>query len=237
MTSADSTRACAAALCTLALVAAGCGGPKPADDATANAVTQALRAYYGALAEADGTRACGLLTDDARKAVNEGGLGCAQAAERTAKAIPRELITELRDVDADAVKVEVDGDEATARLAVDSPYAARPRKLTIELERANGTWRVSALPEADAKTEDDPVTTCFAAGVQAYEDGQADPFWEKESRKDFVAYLAETCRRAVERKIVRERSGELTPEQRAKFQEVAGEVLREMIAKGQVREP
>lgn len=224
-------------LCTLALGAAACGGPEPADRATANAVTGAVSAYYAALAAGDGERVCALLTESARDDAGEDGVGCAQAAEQTSQAVPDELLAELRDAPSGAVAVEVDGDEATARLTVESAYASRPRKLTIALERVGGRWLVAGAPEADGRTEDDPVTTCFAAGVQAFEEGQADPYWKREGRADFARYLSETCRRAVRRGIVRERAGELTERQRTAFEAVASEVLREMIAAGRVREP
>ena len=111
-----------------------------------------------------------------------------------------------------------------------------PRGATFELEREQGAWRLSELP-VDADSEADPVTTCFASGIQALDEGQADPYWQREGRTDFAFYLAETCRRAVRRKVVEAGDGELSPAQRERFQAVAGEVLREMIAEGRVREP
>lgn len=233
MTFGNSTRAKAVALCTLVLAGAGCGGAEPADPQTRSAVSDAVRTYFDGLARRDGGRVCGVLSEDERARIDDDGVPCAEAVVRTADALPQELRDELRRTEITAV--ERDGDAATAELRIDSAYASRPRTREAKLVREDGAWRLEDLPSEDA--DPDPVTTCFVAGVQAFEDGSADPLWQREGRADFAEYLRRTCRIAVRRDVVRENAAELSTAQRERFQAIAAGVLREMIAEGRVRAP
>jgi ketosteroid isomerase-like protein len=216
------------ALC-LAFAAAACGGPEPADRATATAVADAVRAYYAALARGDGAAMCALLSDGERDRLATDEVPCRTAAERTADALPRELRAEFTGVTVRGV--EVDGDTAAARVRIDSRFASRPRTNTITLTRDGDRWRLADVP-SDARP--DPVTTCVVAGIEAFEHGDTDALWRREGRADFVFFLRETCSRGVHEGVIKAGEGALGARGQERLQRISTTVLHEMVRAGRV---
>jgi ketosteroid isomerase-like protein len=124
-----------AAVVALALLVPGCGGSDPADS---------VRAYFEAIAEQDGGRACAQLTDELQAEIEEapavraGGRTCADVMELAAGLNPS-LTTSF----ADDLEVEVDEDDDQASAAFENPLIGEQE--TIDLVQVDGEWRISTL--------------------------------------------------------------------------------------------
>jgi len=115
---------------------AGCGG---GDDDDPDEVRQVLRDFVEATNKRDGDALCGdLLTQDYK----EGATGA--TGERADEACRQQLdvTTGLRLKLISLGKVQIDGDEATARAVIDTDGVEVPRLFT--LEREDGKWKLAA---------------------------------------------------------------------------------------------
>jgi len=126
-----------ARLLTLLLVCAlaGCGG---GDDEDPDEVRQVLRDFVEATNKRDGDALCGeLLTQE----YQEGATGA--TGERAGEACRQQLdvTSGLRLRLISVGRVEIDGDEATARAVIDTDGVEVPRLFT--LEREDGRWKLA----------------------------------------------------------------------------------------------
>jgi hypothetical protein len=72
---------------------------------------------------------------------------------------------------------------------------------------------------------------CVAGGLDQFDEGGGDPFWQTEGRADFKDFIVATCRKADAQGLLD--GSEPGPE----LQKIAGEVLLSMVKSGQVRDP
>jgi Domain of unknown function (DUF4878) len=216
-----------------AALAVGCGD---SDDASApgggssdrEQVETVARDYLEALIAGDGERTCGHLTAAAQEQVKtwtkaascEDGIGQVGdvIAERDGDAAEK-----LGDVRIEQVKI--DGSKAEAQ--VESGDGS-PRPATFE--KVDGTWKVAGFP-AGANFQSQGHAECVSGGMNQFDEGGGDPFWQKEGRKDFQDFIVETCRRADEQGLLDESGNE------PQIQQIAGQVLLKMVRRGQVRDP
>ena len=111
-----------------ALVIAGCGGGSDEDD-----VKDAVGAYFKAMGDGDGERACALMTPPSRRRL--GGRDCAEILSTSAKQLDDSDRKVMRDVDVGFTTVTIHGDRAFMQ---DGPDDNEP----IRLEKVDGKWLV-----------------------------------------------------------------------------------------------
>jgi hypothetical protein len=122
-------------LAALALLTAGCGDSDAGD---------VVRDYFTAIVEQDGAAACGLLTDDLRRDIEQApaagpsGRSCADVMELAAGLNPGLTSGDVEDLD---VEIEEDGDEAVATF--ENPLVRSQQ--TIDLVKVDGDWKISTL--------------------------------------------------------------------------------------------
>jgi hypothetical protein len=122
----------------LAAVLAGCGTTSSATNFSGaeQGVAEQLEALQSAGESGDGDEVCGqLLSAELRTAMRAGGQSCADQVE--------EAIADADDFDLEVVRVQVQGDSATAEVTARIDGAERRR--TMELVRERGGWRISSL--------------------------------------------------------------------------------------------
>jgi hypothetical protein len=85
--------------------------------------------------------------------------------------------------------------------------------------------------QAETSGDSRAAAACIDGGMREFDSGGGHAFWRKEGREDYGDYIAATCRRA-DREGLLDRSGS-----EPQLQKIAGEVLLEMIERGQVRDP
>lgn len=116
-------------------------GPATADE---QAVRDAIQSYVDAFVNADGARACGLLTQQVQQAFlsqvqsQVDATSCADAFSKIAQLATDEQRSAFRD--ARITGVRVSGDSATATIAV----AGISNQ--VQLQREDGAWRIANLP-------------------------------------------------------------------------------------------
>jgi hypothetical protein len=118
-------------------------------------VTTALKDAVGAVADADGNKACGYLTPDAqRQAVLQLGSGvlnnvdCATLVRRaTAFMSPLDL-EQIRNLEPQ--NVQVNGTQASATVATPAggPPDSRPMSVQLTLTKVEGDWKISGFRNA-----------------------------------------------------------------------------------------
>jgi hypothetical protein len=133
-----------ALLVALALAAGGCGGDESEDEED---VKSTVKEYAQAIADGDQPKACNLLTDEVKSAVEE----------RTGKQC-QSFITNLSTIGAgeqfssvEATEVKVDGDRAEARVK-----GAGEIELEIDFVKEGDQWKVSDPDDADLGLETSP---------------------------------------------------------------------------------
>jgi hypothetical protein len=118
-----------------AFVQASCGGGGEADRPTqAERVRAATSAYLQALREERWTRACRLMTSDARRELGDAGGSCAASLAGGAALSPDELGAAGREVAGARVRVR-------GRTAAIGPLGSLPQRL--RLERVGGRWLIA----------------------------------------------------------------------------------------------
>jgi hypothetical protein len=216
-----------------AALAAGCGESddesSPASGSSDREQVEAVaRDYLEALVAGDGERTCGHLTAGAQEQIKTvtNAASCEDGIGRVGDFIAEkdgDAGEKLRDVRIERVKVN--GSKAEAQVESGD---GTPRPATFE--KIDGTWKVAGFP-AGATFQSQAHAECVSGGMNQFDEGGGDPFWQKEGREDFQAFIVETCRRADEQGLLDESGNE--PE----MQRIAGQVLLKMVRSGQVRDP
>jgi len=113
----------------------GCGGEEPKDTAGAR---RAVERYYAALASGDGRSACGLLTEDRRRSLD-------QPPGRCPKDVLREGAGLESPRDAGISRVRLDGESATARVTTSQGHGAAEHSVSrvVRLRRTGRSWRIA----------------------------------------------------------------------------------------------
>jgi len=222
-----------AATAVVALVA-GCGdsegesGQAPGSSDREQVETVA-RDYLEALVAGDGERTCAHLTAEAQEQVKtwtgaescEDGVG--QVGELIDERGGEEARGRVRDVEVSGVEVSGDTAEAQVETGDGSPRPA-------SFERDGDTWKVAGFP-AGATFDSQAHAECVSGGLNQFDEGGGDPYWQKEGREDFQDFIVETCRRADQEGLLDETGNE------PRIQRIAGRVLLRMVRSGQVRDP
>jgi hypothetical protein len=216
-----------------AALAAGCGESgnesSPASGSSdREQVEAAARDYLEALVAGDGERTCEHLTAGAQEQVKTvtNAASCEDGISRVGELIAEkegDAGEKLRDVRVEGVTVN--GSKAEAQIESGD---GTPRPATFE--KIDGTWKVAGFP-AGPTFRSQAHAECVSGGMNQFDEGGGDPFWQKEGRKDFQYFIAETCGRADEHGLLDESGNE--PE----MQRIAGQVLLKMVRSGQVRDP
>jgi hypothetical protein len=131
-----------AAALTLALAVAACGSGD-----SAGSPVDSVRAYNRAVADGDGERACGRLSADAQRELQQSTQGsirgsCRQVIELLAAFYDDATKERLRTAE---VKAEPEGDQATARFTSPVAVGGPDREQTYELRRVDGDWKIASL--------------------------------------------------------------------------------------------
>jgi hypothetical protein len=118
-----------------ALAVAGCGGADRATPTPEDGVRAAARAYLGALAAQDWTRACRLMTASARRNVADAaGAPCSRALAAGGADAGEELASARR---------EVPGADVEIRGAAASIGPLGTAQQALRLQRVGGRWLVT----------------------------------------------------------------------------------------------
>jgi hypothetical protein len=130
---------------SLAVLLVGCGG------GANEAVTAegAIRGFYTAVMEGDGTRACSFLSDDLREEVAPAntGISCETAFGTIAGRMTADRREETqRAIDTASMDVQVDGD--TAFVTVRAITELQPRKGAFRLIRDSEGWHIISVGPA-----------------------------------------------------------------------------------------
>jgi hypothetical protein len=148
----------------------------PGGDTPQEQVTATVDRHFEALADGDGEAFCTELTPEATKIA--AGVADVQACEEVAgklkDATPDEQLDAVRSIEVTGTTVS--GDQAEARIALDGERAVEP----IQLRRHDGAWKVSSFATsagAQRQQATRDVDGCTAGGLEAFDAGEADPFF------------------------------------------------------------
>jgi hypothetical protein len=220
------------AFAAVASLAVGCGGDsegEPASGSDREQVEAVARDYLEALIAGDGERTCAHLTAAAQEQVKTwtDSSSCEDGVARAGASIEEragdDASDRLRDVEIE--KVTVDGDKAEAQVETGD---GTPRPASFE--KVGDTWKVAGFTEG-ATFQSQGHAECVAGGMNQFDEGGGDPFWQKEGREDFRDFIVETCGRADEQGLLDGEGNE--PE----LERIAGRVILEMVQSGQIRDP
>ena len=132
-----------ALLATAALGVSACGGDDSGGSGDDEAqVRSVVTDYAAAVGDRDGDKACGFLTESARKQVEAAAEaldanGCAEVLEKVTENVSDDERDKLNDIEVSSV--EIDGDRAVVKVKVDGEDGA-PSTLVKE----DGDWRIAA---------------------------------------------------------------------------------------------
>jgi hypothetical protein len=145
------------ALLTAAAVGvAGCGGDDSGGDDEAQ-IKDVVTSYAAAIADKDGDKACGFLTDSAREQVEKAGEalkadGCADVMEKVTEEASDDDRDQLKDIEVTSVKI--DGDRAVVQVK-----AAGETGDPSTLVKEDGDWKIAA--------DQDPATAATVERPEA----------------------------------------------------------------------
>ena len=131
-----------ALLATAALGVSACGGDDSGGGGDDESQIRAVVSdYAAAIADQDGDKACGFLTDQARESVEAAGRslqadGCADVMEKVLEQTSEADRDDLKDIE--VVSVEIDGDRATVRVKAGGDEGD-PSTLVKE----DGDWKIA----------------------------------------------------------------------------------------------
>jgi hypothetical protein len=217
---------------SVVLLAVGCGGSEQQEPTapSAQAARATVEQYLAALARADGAAMCRVLTPalQERLTARVRAGSCPEAAATVARSVP----PELRDRSSLAVvgRPRVAGRGARVPTRAGTRYASRARTSSIALEARDGRWLISELPRDERP---DPVTTCIVTGIQTFERGEADPFWQREGRADFVEFIRRACKDLSRAGVPQSADAAEDPRARRIF----AAVLRDLVREGRIERP
>lgn len=115
-------------LAALAVTVTACG------ESEADRAKSSVEDYLHAVQDGDGGKACGLLTDRAKQAIERSGPRCAQAISSIKNGAASQLASRLKDAKVENVKVK--GDTASAEIKLD------PITQTVNLVKQDGKWKL-----------------------------------------------------------------------------------------------
>lgn len=206
------------------------GGSAPESPASDRAaVERTVLAYFDALEHADGERACEQLTKamQARARAKTGAASCPDGLEAVARYVP-DAAEVFAGTSVKSVAVERDRARVTVDTEIKDYMSESPAAGQAVLERIDGKWKIAELPTGPSRPN--PFAECVGGGLRSFDQGSADPYWREQGREAFVKYLKRVCRR-----VVKERpNAEVTEEQ---TERIGAEVLRDMIARGELSPP
>ena len=90
--------------------------------------------YKRQVQDGDGGKACGLLTERAKRTIERSGSRCAEAISSIKSGAANQLASRLKDAEVENVKVK--GDTASAEIKLD------PITQTVNLVKQDGTWKL-----------------------------------------------------------------------------------------------
>jgi hypothetical protein len=132
MEAAMTRRALTILLCAAALTAVtGCGGSGGGNDQSASA---AVQSYVDAQNHNDFAKVCDALSDQLRRQL--GGSNCAGFIQEQSSGNPRRQLK--------VIGVTQNGDSATADLEI-TGESGSPVRVSVQLQRQNGDWRISGI--------------------------------------------------------------------------------------------
>jgi hypothetical protein len=211
--------------------ALACGGESSpgSEEAEANSPEEVTLGYLSALAAGDGDAACSYLTDEVQRQVVErwpAAESCQMALSKVGDALPDGAAKVLRETKVS--EPHVVGPTARVELSGDDRYEAPGGTDPVRLRKTSEGWKIAALPlKGTAAGEASEQRTCVAGGLDQFDNGTVNRFWQREGRADFHEYMRRTCRLVVSKDIT----------DRSKVEAAAREVLAEMIREGTVRSP
>ena len=150
-----------ALLSIAALAAAGCGGDDSGgggDDESQ--VREVVTSYTAAIADGDGDKACGYLSENARAEVDKAAQtlkadGCAGVLEKAAEGATDAEVEKVKNIEVTSVKIT--GDRATAQTKVEGE-SGTPAILIKE----DGDWKI-APDESKTATAETPTAATVTA--------------------------------------------------------------------------
>jgi hypothetical protein len=178
-------------------VVVGCGedpSRRTASPAERAELQSVVHEWLTAVAAGDGAKACGLLTEEVR---DHTGAECEATFDQLAGRLIREQREEFEQARIERAFVE--GDSANVVLTGRTRYTGPMLTRTFKLERSGGRWQLAEVEEFGALGE---LTECNVEGLRAFESGDVDPWWKREGRADYRAYIAEMCRRAAQQDLL-----------------------------------
>ena len=214
----------------LAVAACGSSTPPPAGEAS-----ETVKRYFAALSRGDVPGVCRELSPAARDDAASAGhaSSCESAMTGVAKSIEPELLRNLALARIGPAKV--DGGKATVRVTSDDAYAREKQTVTVPLEARDGRWVISRLPNQQMSS--DPVTDCVVGGLESWKKSEVDPYWQREGRGHFAAYLGRVCKRAYEEGVYDENTADLSAAQNRRLDRIGDQVLDEMVRSGILKRP
>jgi ketosteroid isomerase-like protein len=144
-----------ALLATAALGVAGCGGDDSGGGDDEAQVREVVSDYAAAIADSDGDKACGYLTNDARTQVEAAGKaldvdgGCAEVMEKATAQASDDERKQLENIE--ITSVEINGDRAVVQVTADGEKGD-PSTMVKE----DGEWRIAADREPGTATAERP---------------------------------------------------------------------------------
>jgi hypothetical protein len=199
------------------------------EEAEANSPEEVTLGYLSALAAGDGDAACGYLTGEVQRQLAErvpGAGSCLTAISKVGGALPDGAANSLRETKVS--EQHVVGSTARVELSGDDRYVAPGGTDPVRLRKTSKGWKIAALPlKGTAAGEASEQRTCMAGGLDQFDNGTVNRFWQREGRRDFHEYMRRTCRLVASKDIT----------DRSKAEAAAREVLAEMIREGTVRNP
>jgi hypothetical protein len=203
----------------------GCGSDDaPRAGSDRDQLEAAATGYMQALADGEGDKACGHLTERAQQdlATIMDASSCPDAIEKMHAVLDDAQRDKLRDLR--VARSRIDGARAKVTFAGAD---------TITLARAEGDWKVAEFASGGGyRTRAEGE--CVIGGMREFDAGGAHAFWRREGRADFRAFIVETCRRADRRGVLSRDSLEAV---RRGFDRIAGDVIAQMVESGQIRQP
>jgi hypothetical protein len=139
-----------ALLATAAMGVAGCGGDDSGGGDDESQIRDTVTSYAAAIADKDGDKACGFLTESARKQVESAGEaidadGCAEVMEKVTEEASDDDRDQLKDIEVTSVKI--DGDRATVQVK-----AAGETGDPSTVVKEDGEWKIAADQDAGTAT-------------------------------------------------------------------------------------
>jgi hypothetical protein len=220
------------ACATAAALAVGCGGGSESDveggsgsSSDREQVEAVVTAFFRGLAEADGEAMCSSLSSATRAMLVSRAKtsSCPDAAEQLAAALDDDVRSQVAQARVD--DVTLGGGKADVRVVFGDEALPDP----VPVRKTEARWKVHGIPaEMGFRSR---AASCIVGGMREFDGGGGHSFWRAEGRADYRDYIVATCRRADQRGLLD------SPGQEPELQKIAGQVMLQMIRRGQIRDP